>query len=1170
MEKLSKALFSMRMMALAMLIFLLAIGAATIIESKYDIQTAKIIIYNARWFEILLVYLVFNLIANIVRYRMFTREKMAMLAFHLSFIIIILGAGITRYFGFEGLMLIREGTSSNFIYASDPHFWFKINDGKMQMTDSKKMFMSEQTNNYFSIPLDFPGHKNPITIEYVDFKKKQIDTLQIDPSIKTGVLDIVTEGKKSNYVGPDGFLMLGDIAISYEKKNAMPGVEIFKKGSDFQLRTKIPMKYLPMAEMVKIRQSGGDVPDSMYREIPTDSLVPFYTTTLYFVGGQQFVFSREIPNAKMTRMYSGKKDVGLDVLTVKITDGSEIKLIDLEGGMSAIPGRNTFEFNGLVYELEYGSTQIQLPFSVACRDFQLEKYPGSEVASSFASEVTVIDPKNKKNLDKRIFMNNVMDYGGFRFFQSSYDLDDPNTPENEEGTRLSVNYDFWGTNVTYVGYLLMTIGMVLSLFAPVGRFKELLAKITASNNRRDASLTLAILFSLGTFSATFAQDDHAGHDHSGHDHEMHDHSDHEGHDHSSHENHAHESHSKKEPIRLNLEHYFVNKDHSDALAELLVQDFDGRIVPFHTVADQLLRKLYGKQTFNSNDAVQTVMSMHMYPEYWITQKVIAVPKAVRERLKLKEYASFQDLNDAETNEFKWLNEYNQAHQKLESKRSEFDKKLIKLVEKNQVLNSVLTWQYFKILPVRGDAGNMWISPLNGGINPVDSLIIRTTFGYLNSIHLASKENKNWGTALDNLNTIKAFQQEVGAEVVPSKGKVKAEIAYNKRNVFKNSMYLYLLLAVFLSFLFFVRIFVNPTRKSEKIFKLISIPFIVILAVTFVYHGYGLGMRWYISGHAPWSNGYEAVVFIAWVTMIAGFLFSRKNPAVLAGTAVLAFFLIFVTEMNLMDPEITPLQPVLKSYWLMIHVAIITGSYGFLGLGAILGLFNLILYTFRLKSIGKRLTAHINEITYISEMTITIGLFMLTIGTFLGGIWANESWGRYWGWDPKETWALVSVLVYAVLLHLRYIPTLNGKFVFNVISFWAFTSIIFTFFGVNFYLTGLHSYAQGDELAVVPDWIFWTVFGFYVFTELATAQYLIYKKGTEFNVLRTFIRKALITIGVILILSILHQLVIEVQFTAAISLKYVEIAMYILLVQFLFSVYSFIRVTRLKKSTIELN
>jgi ABC-type transport system involved in cytochrome c biogenesis permease subunit len=185
---------------------------------------------------------------------------------------------------------------------------------------------------------------------------------------------------------------------------------------------------------------------------------------------------------------------------------------------------------------------------------------------------------------------------------------------------------------------------------------------------------------------------------------------------------------------------------------------------------------------------------------------------------------------------------------------------------------------------------------------------------------------------------------------------------------------------------------------------------------------------------------------------------------------------------------------LKSYWLKIHVAIITGSYGFLGLAAILGLLNLILYTVRNEKNKEIVTININELTYVSEMTMTIGLFMLTIGTFLGGIWANESWGRYWGWDPKETWALVSVLVYAVILHLRFIPGLKGKFFFNVVSFWGYSAILFTFFGVNFMLVGLHSYAQGDGLGKFPTWLIWTIVGFAIFTFVAAFANWKYNKA----------------------------------------------------------------------------
>ena len=1032
----------MKLMALAMLIFLIAIGRATMLESKYDIQTAKILVYNARWFEVLLVYLMFNLVANIFRYKMFQREKMAMLTFHISFIVILIGAGVTRFFGFEGLMTIREGKTSNFIYVSDPHLWFRINDRVKQYEVNRKTFLSEETNNNFEIDVDFPNHQTPITIEYVDFKKKQVDSLVINDSIKNGVLEIVTDGMKSNYISPNGFVMVGDNALSFEKKNSMPGIDVTKVNGKLMVKSKLPIQYLPMASMMKYRQSGQNPPEDAFTKIPTDSLVPFLSTTLYVVGGQQFVFKREVPHAKMVKMSSGRKDVGIDILSVKVTDGSKSKIVELVGGIGQIPEHTVFNFAGLTYEMEYGSSKIFLPFSVGCKDFRLAHYPGSQVASSFESDVTVIDTANQYSKDHTIFMNHVMDYDGYRFFQSSYDQD-------EKGTRLSVNHDFWGTNITYLGYLLMMIGMVMSLFAPIGRFKELLGKINKSNARN--AMMLVLLFVGIATTKVQAQDEHAGHDH------------------------------QKQEAPKDVFH-IMSEEHSDELATLLVQDYDGRIVPIHTMCDNLLRKIYGKNKFEKNNAVQTIFSMHMYPPHWINEKIISVPSVLREPLKLDKFASYEGLIDQAGN-FKWMDKYNAAHQKMESKRSEFDKKIIKLVERFQVVGSIFQWTYMKIIPLKNDTNNAWYVPLDMSLMQKDSTSSKLAMQYFVAVNDGAKAN-SFGQATDKLAALKKFQRATSKKIVPSESIVKMEVSYNKMNIFKNTMYSYFTLGLILLIIYFVRVFITPSEQTEKRFRKIALPFIVLMGVIFLYHGAGIAMRWYISGHAPWSNGYEAVVFISWVAMIAGFVFSRKNGAVLAGTAVLSFFILFVTELNLMDPEITPLQPVLKSYWLMIHVAIITGSYGFLGLGAILGFLNQVMYIFMISKNGQRITKQINEITAISELTITIGLFMLTIGTFLGGIWANESWGRYWGWDPKETWALVSVLVYAILLHLRYIPGLAGKFTFNLVSFWSYGAIIFTFFGVNFYLVGLHSYAQGEGLAEVPDWIFYTVGCFALFSFLS--------------------------------------------------------------------------------------
>ncbi|MFA7272933.1 MAG: cytochrome c biogenesis protein CcsA [Crocinitomicaceae bacterium] len=1064
MDKVISQFFSMRMMALGMLIFLLAIGTATFIESAYDVQTAKLFIYNATWFEILLVYLAINLISNIFKYNLFQKEKLASLTFHISFLIILIGAGITRYISYEGLMLIREGESANFIYSSDPYIWMKINDGKLQYVYKEKSYQSPQYFNRFDIPVEFPNHKNPVSISFVNFRKKMIDSLVVNDSISGMALEIVTGGMNSNYLEKGGFLMLGDIAMSFDKKDEMPGISITEENKKIYLTSGMDVMYLPMAQMREARAKGFEVSDSAFTVVPQNTKVLLQSATLYKVMGQQFVFKGILNHAKKMLMPSGSKNVGTDYLTVKVTDGNKTKIVDLPGGMGQIPSPEVFQFEGLTYELEYGSSKIELPFSIACRDFQLDRYPGSNAPSSFASEVTILDPANNVKRNKRIFMNNVIDYGGYRFFQSAYDPD-------EKGTRLSVNHDSLGTNITYLGYLIMALGMMLSLFVKHGRFAEIRENVKNIQKRKE-TLLLFVLLSFGSFAQEGAA-----------------HADTVPHDHSSE---MVKDESIQEMNRTPVPAQFISKEHAELLATIAVQDFQGRIIPFHTMCDQLLRKIARANTYEGKNAVTTILSMHMYPEYWMTQPIVYVPSNLLEPLGIKDnYASYQDLSDGEGN-FKLLDEYNKAFQKLESKRNEFEKKLIKTVEKFQIVNQIFMWAYMKIIPMKADPKQTWYVPLSKELSGNAEKLSYLSLQYFSAIDKGAKAG-NFAEADKLLADFKVEQRKEGSKVIPSESHINTEVAYNKMSIFKNSMYLYLLFGFLMLTLFIVRIFKNPKGKIEKRFDIINKITRYFIAGTAVYHASGLGMRWYITGHAPWSNGYEAMVFIALVTVIAGFLFSRKLAVVLAVTGILAFLMIFVSEMNLMDPEISPLQPVLKSYWLMIHVAIITGSYGFLGLGAILSLLNLSLYLFRNKTNGTRITLNINELTYVAEMTITVGLFMLTIGTFLGGIWANESWGRYWGWDPKETWALVSVLVYAIILHFRFIPALSSKFTFNVVGLWGYSAILFTFFGVNFYLVGLHSYANGEGLGRIPLGLIVTVLLFLTFTIIAALRNKAYKQ-----------------------------------------------------------------------------
>ena len=316
--------------------------------------------------------------------------------------------------------------------------------------------------------------------------------------------------------------------------------------------------------------------------------------------------------------------------------------------------------------------------------------------------------------------------------------------------------------------------------------------------------------------------------------------------------------------------------------------------------------------------------------------------------------------------------------------------------------------------------------------------------------------------------LKQYQQFYGAAIIPAEGRIKAELFMNKFKPFQHLVPLYLLVGFILLTLAIWHI-IKPRFNLTWPVRI----GMAILIVGFFVQTVGLGLRWYIAGHAPWSNGYESMLYIAWATLLAGFIFSKKSPITLAATAILSGLILFVAHLNWLDPEITNLVPVLKSYWLMIHVAVITASYGFLGLGALLGFITLWLYIIRHGENRIDIEYSIRELTHINEMSLIFGLALLTVGNFLGGVWANESWGRYWGWDPKETWALVTILVYAVVVHIRFVKSMRGIFAFNVASLLAFSSVIMTYFGVNYYLSGMHSYAKGDPVPI-PTFVYYVI------------------------------------------------------------------------------------------------
>ncbi|MGA1030787.1 MAG: cytochrome c biogenesis protein, partial [Flavobacteriaceae bacterium] len=404
-----------------------------------------------------------------------------------------------------------------------------------------------------------------------------------------------------------------------------------------------------------------------------------------------------------------------------------------------------------------------------------------------------------------------------------------------------------------------------------------------------------------------------------------------------------------------------------------------------------------------------------------------------------------------------------------------------------LLYSALEGKVLRIFPIPNDPTNKWVSYpelAEANFKGNDSLYVRNILPLYFQSMQGAKETQDYGQATSLLESLHGFQEKFGGAVLPSKEKIKAEIVYNKYDIFKKLFSWYLYAGV----LFFV-VLILQIFYTNKFLHFSATFFKGILILLFLLHTAGLIARWYVSGHAPWSDAYESMIYVAWATLFFGLVFGQKSQLTLASTAFVSAMILMIAHWNWMDPQIANLQPVLDSYWLMIHVAVIVGSYGPFALGMIIGVVALLLMLFAKAQTMEKIKLHIKELTIVNELALTVGLIMLTIGNFLGGMWANESWGRYWGWDPKETWALISIMVYAFVIHMRLIPGLRGPWIFNLMSVVAFASILMTYFGVNFYLVGLHSYASGDKI-ITPNFVYYSI----IFVALlATVSYFKYNK-----------------------------------------------------------------------------
>ena len=1020
-SKILQLLFSTKFMLVLLILFPIAMGIGTFLESWYSTDAARIWIYNAWWFELLMLLLMVNFMGNIKKYNLLSKEKLSVLILHLSFIFILLGAFVTRYIGDEGVMPIRENNVSN-TYLSEKTYLTVFVDGTEDGVPQRKtlksyLLLSEHVNNDFTINDDF--YSKDFSISYDDYKENVTEGLVLDPSGERYIklVEALDGNRQEHYIKEGQVTSIQNILFSfnYYQKGA---INVTSEAGEYYIESPFDGIYTIMSN----QQSA---------ELNKDKKQLLELRSLYQIPGFQFVFPEpalrgvfEIVDAEVT-----DREVE-DALYLKVNYNGKSEDISLLGGRGYVNNPKKVTIDDLDFYLSYGSDEVQLPFSIKLNDFIAEKYPGTENSySSFKSKVTVEDDKI---FDYDIFMNNILNHKGYRFFQASFDPD-------EKGTVLSVNDDFWGTFITYAGYLLLFISMTAIFFVGNTRFKFL-----AKQLNKKTSLIVFLLSS----SVLSAQ--------------------------------SLDANLKTEFIDSIISESAISKDHANSFGKIIIQDSGGRMKPANTFSSELLRKVSRSNSYNGLNPDQVLVSIMDNPGVWFNAPIVYIKSGkkgdtikkiigVDEKIKKAPLVSFFDS----LGNYKLATNLEKAY--LSNVPSQIEKDIIELDRRVNLLYSALEGKIMRIFPVPNDINNKWISYPEISeytYQGADSLYVNNVLNlYFQTLRVA-RQDQDYTQSEELLESIKGFQKKYGSKVMPSDFKINSEVVYNKADIFNRLYKWYLFAGLGLLLILIFQIFYDNKFTSHLI-KL----FESLIITLFVFNTIGLAARWYIAGHAPWSDAYESIIFVAWATVIFGIIFGRKSYFTLASSTFVASIILSIANMNWLDPSIANLQPVLDSYWLMIHVAVIVGSYGPFAIGMILGIVTLILTIIATKKNRKIFSRKLEELTIVNELSLTIGLVMLTIGNFLGGMWANESWGRYWGWDPKETWALISIMIYTAVLHLRIIPRLNNKWLFNLMSIISFAAILMTYFGVNFYLVGLHSYASGDKV-ITPDFVYYsTVFVF---------------------------------------------------------------------------------------------
>lgn len=645
---------------------------------------------------------------------------------------------------------------------------------------------------------------------------------------------------------------------------------------------------------------------------------------------------------------------------------------------------------------EQGMKEEKLPFSLCLQKFEAKMHDGTNAVADYSSKFTVIDGDDKS--EGEVSMNNIYSHRSYRLYQSSYD-------EDGKGSVLAINADPYGIPVTYTGYALLFISLVWMLFDPKGGYRKLLK----SPLLKKGALMTALILSMGNIQTLHA-----------------------------------------EPATGNLQNAVLPKETAEKFGELHIL-YNDRICPVQTFALDFCKKIYGARSYQGLTAEQVLSGWVFYGNTWANEPFIKIKSGeMKTAMNLPDYASLNTFFNREMGGYtigQYVQEYYNGQQdKFHQQAADIDGKIQIIMELREGISlKVLPYTFTKNVKATKDhsfikAGTTtWFSPVDKLPQAVEhqhALYIRNVFSLLNGDVKAG----NTSRVNEFFVKMKKYQEVSSGNSLPTNIQYKAE-RINNAFPFATILFMANLTLGFIALFYTIY---RMTKKREV--KVLDIALPILLVVSFLALTFGLVLRWIISGNVPMSNGYESMLTVAWFVMLIAIFMQFRIRLVMVFGFLLSGFFLLVSHINQMDPAIGQMMPVLNSPLLSMHVSIIMMSYALLSLTFICGI------------MGICMRSHGEELQALSRVFLYPALTCMGFGIFIGAIWANVSWGNYWSWDSKETWALITFMIYAVVVHTQSLPVFRKPLVYHIYITLAFLSIAMTYFGVNYFLTGMHSYA----------------------------------------------------------------------------------------------------------------